>query len=123
MPFADKTTTVIAMIEDREALDHVDEIAATPGLDAIFMGRGDLSVSLSNATGPAPTLKEAVEMIAAATMKHGKALSAVVQTMDSDEARWLIDIGVSAMMVASDHGFMRSAASVALEDFRKIMKA
>ncbi len=117
LPFADKTTTVIAMIEDRQAIDVIDEIAAVPGVDCLFLGRGDLGLSLSNATGPAPTLKEAVEIVAAAARKHDKPLAAVVPAMNSDEAKWLMNLGVTAMMVLSDQSFMRQAAASALQDF------
>jgi staphyloferrin B biosynthesis citrate synthase len=118
IPFADKTTTVIAMIEDRKAIDAIDDIAAVPGVDCIFLGRGDLGVSLGNATGRAPTLAEAVGLVAAAAREHGKPLAAVVPAMTSDEAKWLMDLGVTAMMVLSDQGFMRQAAAGALHDFK-----
>jgi 2-keto-3-deoxy-L-rhamnonate aldolase RhmA len=116
--FADKTTTVIAMIEDRRAIEAIDDIAAVPGIDCLFLGRGDLGLSLSNATGPAPTLTEAVELVAAAARKHDKPLAAVVPALTSDEAKWLIDLGVTGMMVLSDQGFMRQAAAGALHDFK-----
>jgi 2-keto-3-deoxy-L-rhamnonate aldolase RhmA len=118
MAFADRTTTVIAMIEDRRALDAIDDIAAVPGVDCLFLGRGDLGVSLGNAARPAPTLSEAVEIVAAAARRHDKPLAAVVPSMTSDEAKWLMDLGVTAMMVASDHGFLRQAAASALHDFK-----
>jgi 2-keto-3-deoxy-L-rhamnonate aldolase RhmA len=118
VPFADKTTTVIAMIEDRRALEVIDDIAAVAGVDCLFLGRGDLGLSLGNASGVAPTLKEAVEIIAAAARKHDKPLAAVVPSMASDEARWLMDLGVTAMMVLSDQSFMRQAANQALQEFR-----
>src|SRR3546814_2972035 len=53
---------------------------------------------------------------------NGKAVSAVVQSMKSDGAKWLIDLGVTAMMVAQDLAFMRQAASAALNDFNETMK-
>jgi 2-keto-3-deoxy-L-rhamnonate aldolase RhmA len=118
VPFADKTTTVIAMIEDRRALEVIDDIAAVPGVDCLFLGRGDLGLSLRNASGAAPTLEEAVEIVAAAARKHDKPLAAVVPSMASDEARWLMDLGVTAMMVLSDQSFMRQAANQALQEFR-----
>jgi 2-keto-3-deoxy-L-rhamnonate aldolase RhmA len=118
VPFADKTTTVIARIEDRRALEVIDDIAAVAGVDCLFLGRGDLGLSLGNASGVAPTLKEAVEIIAAAARKHDKPLAAVVPSMASDEARWLMDLGVTAMMVLSDQSFMRQAANQALQEFR-----
>lgn len=116
--FADRTTTVIAMIEDRQAIEAVDDIVSTPGIDAIFLGRGDLGLSLSNAEGPAPTLKEAVEIVTGACRRHGRAISAVVQSLESDEAKWLTDLGVTAMMVASDQGLLRQAAAAAMGQFR-----
>ena len=36
-------------------------------------------------------------------------------------ALWLIDQGVTAMMVASGQGFIRTAAGAALADFKRIM--
>ena len=39
-------TTVIAMIEDAEAVDNIGAIVAVKGLDAIFIGRADLTLSL-----------------------------------------------------------------------------
>src|SRR6266478_4664576 len=42
----DASVCVIAMIEDPEALDHISEIAAVDGIHGLFIGRGDLTVSL-----------------------------------------------------------------------------
>jgi 4-hydroxy-2-oxoheptanedioate aldolase len=36
----------IAMIETRQGLDSLDEIAATPGLDGLYVGPSDLSIAL-----------------------------------------------------------------------------
>jgi 4-hydroxy-2-oxoheptanedioate aldolase len=36
----------IAMIETRDGLDNLDEIAATPGLDGLYIGPSDLSLAL-----------------------------------------------------------------------------
>jgi 4-hydroxy-2-oxoheptanedioate aldolase len=41
-------TVVIAQIEDGEALHHIDDIASTPRLDALFVGPNDLSISLGH---------------------------------------------------------------------------
>jgi 2-keto-3-deoxy-L-rhamnonate aldolase RhmA len=119
---ADEFTTVICMIEDREALDAIDAISSVDGVDAIFLGRGDLGLSLSNATDPVPTLADAVESVVRIAKGNGKAVSAVVQSMKSDEAKWLIDLGVTAMMVAQDLAFMRRAAEAALQEFNEVMK-
>lgn len=118
---SDETTAVICMIEDRQALEHLDAIAAVEGIDALFLGRGDLGLSLGNATDPVPVLKDVVERIVEVAKAHGKPVSAVVQSIRSDEAKWLIDLGVTAMMVASDLGLLRQAARGALKDFREMV--
>src|SRR5690606_29795745 len=75
--WADDVTTVIAMIEDADAIDNIDEITAVEGIDCFFMGRGDLGLSLSNVQGPKPTVPEATKIIAEAVLKNGKILAAV----------------------------------------------
>jgi 2-keto-3-deoxy-L-rhamnonate aldolase RhmA len=120
---SDAATTVIAMIEDREAVEQIDAITAVEGIDGFFLGRGDLGLSLSNATGPAPTMEEAVRIVAKSVLKNGKALCAVTQNMASDDAKQMIDLGVTALMVASDQGLLRTGALMQLEHFKKLAKA
>ena len=43
---ANDLTVTFAMIETRTALDNVEAIAATPGIDALFLGPADLSIAL-----------------------------------------------------------------------------
>jgi 2-keto-3-deoxy-L-rhamnonate aldolase RhmA len=118
---ADSTTTVIAMIEDREAIERIDEITAVKGIDGFFLGRGDLGLSLSNATGPAPTLEEAVRIVAESVLKSGKALCAVTANMASDDAKRMKDLGVSMLMVSNDHAFIRAGALAQLTQFKTLM--
>ena len=65
---------VFAMIETVEALTNVEEIAATPGLDGLFVGPSDLSITLSNGAGidklGAKTIA-AMEKVSAAARKNG----------------------------------------------------
>ena len=44
--WADETVVVIPMIETIEAVDNIDQILAVPGIDAIYVGPADLSLSL-----------------------------------------------------------------------------
>src|ERR671916_418124 len=64
----------IVMVETRAGLERMDEIAATPGLDGIYIGPSDLALSL----GLSPTLEikedehvEAVRRIRDACHEHG----------------------------------------------------
>jgi staphyloferrin B biosynthesis citrate synthase len=120
---ADATTTVIAMIEDHEAIAQIDEITAVEGIDAFFLGRGDLALSLSNASGSRPTVDEAVRIVAKSVLASGKALCAVTPNLASDDAKQMIDLGVTAMIAGNDQFFIRSGAAAQLENFNKLMKA
>ncbi|NOZ65496.1 MAG: aldolase [Alphaproteobacteria bacterium] len=59
---ARKTTAVALMIETRAGLDNIAEIIETPGLDMIFIGTGDLCLSLGLAKDD-PALEQAIGKI------------------------------------------------------------
>jgi 2-keto-3-deoxy-L-rhamnonate aldolase RhmA len=113
----DAQTVVLAMIEDPEALDVIDDIVAVEGLDGVFIGRGDLTVAMGLPSGDAPEVKAAVEKIAGAAAARGKPVCAFVGAGDSPEVRWLKDLGVNAFIIASDQTFMRRAGLAALKEF------
>lgn len=112
----DEAVSVIGMIEDEQALDAISEIAAVPGLDALFLGRGDLAASLGETNMDSARLQQICQTVAAATKAHGKALSAVA-TSPEDAGRLQV-LGASIFLLASDQGFMRQAAKAALETYR-----
>jgi 2-keto-3-deoxy-L-rhamnonate aldolase RhmA len=116
----DAQSAVLAMLEDVAALAVLPEIVAAPGLDAVFIGRGDLSTALGVDSPSAPPVVEATEKIAAAARAAGKPLCAHVGRLDSPEVPWLRRLGVSVFILSSDQGLMRSAASQALEQFREL---
>jgi 2-keto-3-deoxy-L-rhamnonate aldolase RhmA len=70
---ADRNVMVVAIIEEASALTHVEEIAATPGIDVIFVGTGDLSFSLGlRGDQQHPRVEEAARMVRAAAARHRK---------------------------------------------------
>jgi 2-keto-3-deoxy-L-rhamnonate aldolase RhmA len=63
------------MIEEAAAVERVDEIAATPGMDALFIGTSDLSFSFGLRGRPhAPELEAAIAKVVEAGRRHGKCL-------------------------------------------------
>ena len=73
--FADEEVLAVAVIEDAEGLRNADEIAATPGIDVVFIGTSDLSFSLGfRGRQDVPELEAAVGRIADAARRHGKFL-------------------------------------------------
>ena len=99
---------VIAQIEDAEALGEIDAIAATPGLDALFIGRADLTVSLGAATPDAPEVIAAVEAICAAGQRAGIAAGMFLGRV-GDVALWR-ERGASLFILQSDHDFILQGA-------------
>lgn len=71
---ANDTIVAMAMIETKEALANIDAIMSTPGIDAIYVGPADLSLSLGVApkfdqeTGP---VAEAIDFIVGKAKQHG----------------------------------------------------
>ncbi|MCA9110331.1 MAG: 4-hydroxy-2-oxovalerate aldolase, partial [Planctomycetaceae bacterium] len=55
-----------------EAVANADAIAAVEGVDGLFVGPGDLGLRLKHHVGDL-TLEGAIEQVAAACKKHGKA--------------------------------------------------
>jgi 4-hydroxy-2-oxoheptanedioate aldolase len=71
---ANRLTMVFAMIETAEALANVEAIAATPGLDGLFVGPSDLSITLSRGAGidkTGPATLDAMARISAAAKANG----------------------------------------------------
>ncbi|NKC31242.1 HpcH/HpaI aldolase family protein [Falsiroseomonas selenitidurans] len=115
---ADAATTVVAQIEDPEALEEIDAIAATPGIDALFIGRGDLTAALAAPSNDSPPIRDAVARIAAAARRAGKPVMVFVGGMA--EATWLREVGATAFVHSSDQGFMKQAAARALAEMRAL---
>jgi 2-keto-3-deoxy-L-rhamnonate aldolase RhmA len=66
-------TSVIVMIETTAALEHLESIAAVPGIDMLFVGCNDLSADLGVAGDyDNPLLRDALLRTMEAARKHGK---------------------------------------------------
>lgn len=110
------STVVIAQIEDGEALDHLDDILSVEAIDAFFIGRADLSVSLG-ASGPnEPVVIEAVEKICAKGRELGVAIGMFTANLD-EIPKWRA-AGGSLFLLGSDHGFMLSGAAALTQSVR-----
>jgi 2-keto-3-deoxy-L-rhamnonate aldolase RhmA len=107
--FADENVLVITVVEDVAGLENIDEIAATPGLDVIFIGTSDLSFSmgLRGAQGH-PEHQKAIERIVDATRRNGKyAGRPVGNPRDVAASR---EQGFRLFQVPTDIGFMAAGA-------------
>ena len=102
-------TVVVAQIEDVEALDEIDAIAAVAGIDALFVGRIDLTVALGCDNPDDPKVIAAVDQIVTACVKAGRPVGMFLPR-PADVPHWR-EKGVTFFLLGSDHSFMRAGAA------------
>ena len=107
---ANAANVVAVQVETAEGLANVDKIAATEGVDVVFVGPGDLSVSLDvwRPEG-AQKLAKAIEKIIATTLKRGKA-AGIFCGRPEDVGRWAA-AGASFFILESDTMFLGAATA------------
>lgn len=99
---------ILCQIESVQAVEDVENIAAVPGVDALFIGRADLAMSMGLDDPGAPAVEDAVVRILAAARKCSKVCAIHVNNMA--EARERVAEGMTWIVVASDQGLLRRAA-------------
>ena len=102
-------TVVIAQIEDPEAVEAIDEIAAVEGVDALFIGRVDLTVSYRAEKLDDPRVVRAMETVCAAAKRHGRPVGMFLSRPE-EVALWR-DKGATLFLLGSDHSFLLSGAA------------
>ncbi len=99
MASANARVHVTAMLESKQAFDHLDEIAAVPGIDALTIGPTDLSQDLGVLGTPAQR--------------------AVAMAVDTIEAvREVIALGATIVNYSSDTNVLRSTYAAAVAEIR-----
>lgn len=112
---ANRDLVVLAMIETRAAVDAMEAILDVPGLDGVFVGPSDLSISLSNGARLDHRMPEAVavmEKLLVAAKKRNK-LTAIFCAGGEAAARNAA-MGFDILAVGSDWGFLTDGAKAAL---------
>lgn len=104
----------IVMIETREGLENVEAIAATPGVDAIFVGPMDLCFGLGLTPGDfgADAFKDAIARIRAACTANDRAVGLFGYTPEL--AGQAIEDGFDFVSVGTDIGFFRQGVTAAI---------
>ena len=112
----------IAMIETKEALNKLDEIMSTSGIDGIYIGPADLSLAINqkpsfdNAEGT-PTYEQIVNIL-----KHAKKnkIFAGIHNATPEYAQKMIDLGFNLVTVGSDQRYMSSGAKNAVSKLKTL---
>lgn len=104
---ADRRSIIMAQIEDREALALLDDIAALPEIDVLFVGPVDLGLSMQVEPGSAE-LDAAIGQVVAAARKAGKAAGLFVG--DASRIAGWARRGVSVFICGSDQSTLLAGA-------------
>jgi 2-keto-3-deoxy-L-rhamnonate aldolase RhmA len=112
--YANQNIVVVVIIERKEAVEHIEEIASVPGVDVLFIGANDLSFSLGvGGKVNEPVVQEAIAKVLDAGKRHNIAVGLPVGSADEINRR--IKEGFRFFQTASDLGLMRSGARALLD--------
>lgn len=120
---ANDTIVTFAMIETAQALENLDDILSTPGLDAIYIGPSDLSLALGcNPTFDEldPKAAEAVQHILARAKAHK--VVAGIHNGSPEAALKRIAMGFQFVTVSSDARLMAAGAQQVVNTMRGGLK-
>jgi 4-hydroxy-2-oxoheptanedioate aldolase len=116
---ANQTIVSFAMIETAQALDNLDSILSVEGLDAIYIGPSDLSLSLG--CRPVfddvdPKAQQAIEHIVARAQAHG--VVAGIHNGRADVAQSRVDLGFRFVTLGSDARLLAAGSQELLRAMR-----
>ncbi len=104
-----------AMIETRRALDVLDDILAVEGIDGVFVGPSDLSVTLSDGAKIAPfdpALDAPLRKIAERALASGKFPG--IYAANPERGRHFRTLGFRFIALGADHAYLANGAKAML---------
>jgi len=117
---ANRDVICTIMVETAEALDKLDQILVTPGIDAVFVGPNDLAVS----SGLEPSFRaenpqhhQKIERILEGCQRHD--ITAGIFCGSAEMALHWRELGFRMLALQSDANLMRLAAQQLLNDIRQ----
>lgn len=109
-------TCVVVQIEDASALKALGDIAEVEGIDCLFVGRMDLTVSLGAASPTDPIVVDAVRQICQAGARRGRCVG-MFTTSASEALQWR-DEGASFFLLGSDQQWVLQGGRDLAKSFR-----
>lgn len=111
--FADRNAMVVAIIEEKAAVERIDEIAAVPGLDVLFIGVNDLSYSYGfRGRQDEPALQAGIRRVVAAAKKNNLPVG---RPGNAANIPGLIKEGFSFFQASSELGLIADGAKPILD--------
>ena len=120
--YANEEILKFAMIETKEALDNLDPIMSTPGLNGIYIGPADLSLAIGEEPGFDKPENDKVYNVIMKILEHAKKnkIVAGIHNMKADYAEKMIKKGFQLVTIGSDQRFMSSGAKEIMSKFKNL---
>jgi 4-hydroxy-2-oxoheptanedioate aldolase len=112
---ANKDVAVLPMIETKQALDNLEAILDTPGVDGIYVGPSDLGLSIGlppKLDREEPEVLRIYERLLKETGKRNQAVG--IHNGSAPYAKRMIGMGFKLVTILNDSGLMLQAARAAV---------
>jgi len=122
---ANKEVFCLAMIETAEAMSNLDEIASTPGLDGLYIGPADLTISVTNGRLPPGFDRKEEEMLAVIDRIRNAAQSAGIRAClhcgSPEYAANALSQGFNLATLLNDVRLLAGAAQASVDGTRALL--
>jgi 2-keto-3-deoxy-L-rhamnonate aldolase RhmA len=118
---ADATVQLWCQIEDQDAIECIDEIAAVTEIACLLIGPMDLSLSMGAADPQELRVQEAIEAVTSAGLRHGRTTGIALANLDDTERH--IGLGMTRFVCSSDQSMLLNSATRMARAGRSPLKA
>lgn len=120
MDYSNDNTTIICQIESQEGLDNLEEIAAVPGVDVLWVGHFDLTQSLG-IVGQLSHERFLAALKRVVETANKYRLGAGIQTRDLAQAEEWMEIGFNVISYSSDLSVFIVSMTEGVAGLRKLV--
>ncbi|KZL78793.1 HpcH/HpaI aldolase [Colletotrichum tofieldiae] len=117
-------SSVFLMIETKDSIEKIDEIASVEGADVLLVGSNDLAVELGVPSQfKSPVFREAMKVISQACKRHGKIMG-LAGIYDNHELHdWAVnELGVRFLLGGQDSAILARGAKETMTAISKVPK-
>jgi 2-keto-3-deoxy-L-rhamnonate aldolase RhmA len=119
LEYANQNTTIICQIESVEGMENLEAIAATPGVDVLWVGHFDLTQSMGiPGQFHNPQFRDHLAKVVEVANGHG--LGAGIQPANLEQAQEWMEIGYNVISYSGDFSVYAAALSQAVEGVREL---
>lgn len=123
-PMASTRPLFLPMVETTAAVENIDSVLSTPGVDGVYVGPVDLSISFGLGAGrhtDEPRVAAAMTAVTAACKRHGKLLATGVA--DADAIVSTVESGFDFVTVGSDWAILQATLRTRVSSARSALRS